>query len=157
MQHRTRLVATVVLGVLASALPASAERTNGIYAEVLGKGGLWGLGFDHRVHHRLTVGAVGSGYSLEGQRYISLSPYLGTYLLRSGRNAWFADAGAQFVYAWAPSPVPEWSGMSSTGVGAILSSGYELRGRFLYRAFVHGAIGKGGVAPWLGMSFGWAF
>ncbi len=157
MQHRTRLVTAVVLGVTATALPASAERTNGVYAEVLGKGGLWGLGYDHRVHHRFSVGAVGSAYSIEGQRYVTLSPYLGAYLLRSGRSAWFADAGAQVVHAWAPSPVPEWMGTSSTGVGGILSTGYEFRGRLLYRVFAHGAIGKGGAVPWLGTSIGWAF
>jgi hypothetical protein len=154
--RRTWRTALVVLGVLA-VRTARAERANGIYVEAFGKGGLWGLGYDHRLGRRISIGAVGSGQSFEGERYVSLSPYLGLYLARYGRSAWFTDVGAQIAHVWSASPVPEWSGESSTGVGGILSTGYEFRGRILVRLFVHGVFGKGGALPWAGAGFGWAF
>ena len=148
--------ATVVLAIVASRT-AVAERANSVYLEALGKGGLWGLGCDHRLSRRVSVGAVGSAWTLEGQRYISLSPYLGLYLARHGRSAWFADMGAQVAHVWSESPVPEWDGESSTGVGGTLSTGYEFRGRILFRLFAHGVLGKGGALPWVGTGIGWSF
>ncbi|MBL9019190.1 MAG: hypothetical protein JNL83_33685, partial [Myxococcales bacterium] len=55
-----------------------------------------------------------------------------------------------------PSPVPEWMGTSSTGVGTQLSAGFEHRSRAVLRVFVMGTIGRGGAAPWLGVDLGWA-
>ncbi len=133
------------------------EPAHGVYAEIFGKGGLWGLGYDHRIHHRLSVGAVASAYSLDGQRVLSLSPYLGLYLARTGPHAWFADAGPQVVHTWAPSPVPEWDGHSSSGVGALVATGYEYRERILVRVFVEGVLGEGGALPWAGAGVGCAF
>lgn len=153
---RLRRIATVAL-VVCAARPATADRRNGIYVEAFGKGGLWGLGYDRRLARRVSIGVVGSGFSSEGQRYVSLSPYLGFYLARHGRSAWFADAGAQLAHVWAESPVPEWPGESSSGAAAMLSSGYEFRGRIIFRVFVHGVIGKGGALPWVGLGIGWAF
>lgn len=147
---------SIVLVLLACGT-AGAERRNGLYLEAFGKGGLWGLGYDRRLVPRVSIGAVASGFSSEGQRYVSLSPYLGFYLARHGRSAWFADAGAQLAKVWADSPVPEWPGESWSGAAAMLSSGYEFRGRLLFRVFVHGVLGKGGVLPWVGIGIGWAF
>lgn len=141
----------------ASAEPAHAERAHSVYAELFGKAGLWGLGFDRRISRRITLGAVGSVYGHDGQRYFALSPYLGFYLVQRSRHAWFADAGPLFVHSWASSPIPEWSGDSSTGVGAEVASGYEYRGELLVRFFVQAVIGKGGVLPWAGLGVGWAF
>ena len=55
------------------------------------------------------------------------------------------------------SPVPEWDGDRTTGVGAELSSGWEYRRGVLVRVYGMVAAGKGGAAPWLGSSIGWAF
>lgn len=143
--------------VLVIARRSAAERAHALYVEAFGKGGLWGLGYDHRIARRVSIGAVGSGFSLEGQRYITLSPYVGLYLARHGRSAWFADVGAQLAHVWSVSPVPEWPGESSSGVGGMVSTGYEFRGRFLFRLFVHGVAGKGGALPWAGSGVGWTF
>ncbi|NVB76782.1 MAG: hypothetical protein HOV81_00170 [Kofleriaceae bacterium] len=151
-----RRIATVAL-VLCASRPVAADRRNGLYLEALGKGGLWGLGYDRRLARRVSIGVVGSGFSSEGQRYVSLSPYLGLYLARHGRSAWFADGGAMLVRTWADSPVPEWPGETSSGAAGIISSGYEFRGRLIFRVFVHGVIGKGGALPWVGLGLGWAF
>lgn len=149
-------IAAFVLITLASRTSA-AERTNGVYVEALGKGGLWGVGVDHRVTHWISLGAVGSGASLSGERYVTLTPYIGFYLGRRGRSALFADVGAPIAYAWAVSPVPEWSGDSSAGIGGSLSAGYEFRGRLIARLFLHAVAGRGGVLPWAGTSVGYAF
>ncbi|MCW5807786.1 MAG: hypothetical protein KIT31_35865 [Deltaproteobacteria bacterium] len=151
-----RGVAILVCGMVA-VRSAAAERATSVYVEAFGKGGLWGLGADHRVASRIVVGGVVSGHSLEGERYLSLSPYVSYYLLKRGRSAWFADAGVQLAHVWSDAHVPEWAGDSSTGIGAIVSSGYEFRGQLLVRAYVHGVAGRGGVFPWFGIAAGWTF
>lgn len=149
--------AALALLVLLVSHTSSAERRNDLYFEVLGKGGLWGLGYVRHIAPRVQLGAVGSGVSLEGERAVTFNPYLGFYIVHHGRSAWFADLGAQFAHVWSVSPVPEWSGSSDSGVGGFLSTGYEFRSRVIVRVFVHGVAGKGGVLPWLGAGVGWAF
>jgi hypothetical protein len=136
---------------------AEAERDTAVYAEVLGKGGLWGVGFDYRLRRRIFVGAVVSTYHLEGEWVAAFCPYFGYHIIRSGHHAWFADVGPRLVHTWSDSDVPEWDGSSSTGVGNGLSTGYEYRGRLLARVYIEGVVGKGGALPWLGASVGFAF
>ena len=165
MRVRRASLVVILLAVAqgAGAEPARATRranpepTQAVYAELFGKGGLWGLGYDHRLGSQLSIGAVASFYSLDGQRVLSFSPYLGFRIARSGPHAWFADLGPNAVHTWTPSPVPEWDGDATTGIGGGLSSGYEYRARIVIRAFAHGAFGKGGVLPWFGGGVGWAF
>ena len=54
------------------------------------------------------------------------------------------------------SPVPEWPGTSSTGLGGEVATGYELRAGVIVRGYVMMSAGEGGVAPWLGLGIGWA-
>lgn len=146
-------------GAPASSTVASApSRTSAhaIYVELLGKGGLWGLGYDYQFHPRVGVGAAGSYYVLDGQRVLDFSPYLVGYVLGTHRHRWFLQGGPQFSYVQTPSPVPEWPGSSTTGVGAELCSGYEYRHGFLLRLFGMVTVGKGGTAPWMGISLGWS-
>jgi hypothetical protein len=147
-----------LLVLVAFASIARAEpRANAVYLETFGKCGLWGVGFDRRVHERVRAGGVGAGGSFGDQRYIAASAYVGTDLLHWGRNAWFVDGGALFAHTWIVSPVPEWEGTSATGVAANVSSGFEYRGLVLARVFVHAALGKGGVLPWAGADIGFTF
>ena len=92
---------------------------------------------------------------LDGQRMYSLTPYVLVYPLRSGSHGIFVDAGANLIRIDTPSPVPEWDGMTETGIGGEMSAGYEYRGRLLLRAYVQMVAGKSGVAPWGGASIGW--
>jgi len=135
--------------------PVRDHRT-AVYVEAFGAGGLWGVGVDHRIHSRWALGAVGGGGSSEDQSYLSLTPYAAVDVLRSrsGHHAWLVDAGAQLAHVWNESPVPEWDGTSQTGVGGMLSSGYEYRNRILFRVFAQTVFGKGGIAPWLGADIG---
>lgn len=124
-----------------------------VYVELLGKGGLWGLGYDLLVHRKVAVGATTSFLAHRHERQLSLIPYLAVYPVGS-RHRWFVEAGPQLVHVTQMSPVPEWPGRHDTGVGAEIGSGYELRGRVVFRAFAMATIGKQGAAPWLGLSVG---
>jgi hypothetical protein len=153
-----RSVVAAACALAALAVPAAAEppppARNAVYVELLGKGGLWGLGYGRELGPRLALGVVGSLSVVDGQRIGSLSPFLTTYLVGS-RHRWFVDLGPQVVRVSTPSPVPEWMGTSSTGLGGQLATGYEHRARVVVRAFVMAVAGKGGVAPWIGADVGW--
>ena len=149
----------VVAGVGAHSARAEpeVEHGNAVYVEGLGKGGLWGVGIDHYFHPRWRVGLVGGGGSFEDQRYLTLTPYVALDIVRGGHNAWYVDGGPQLARAWNMSPVPEWSGSSSTGIGGTVSTGYEFRSRLLVRVFFLAAFGKGGLLPWVGVDVGVTF
>ena len=128
-----------------------------VYTEAFGKGGLYGLGYDYQLTPRFSVGAALSAYSIDDQRILSVSPYLGVHMLARGRHAWFTHVGPQLINQAIQSPVPRWNGEHSTSVGAQLSTGYEYRGRVVVRTFLMGVAGKGGASPWGGVSVGWSF
>ena len=154
---RSDRVGMVLLAALvATATDAIAdERRHAVYVEVLGKGGAWGAGYDWAISPRLAIGTVASFAPLDGQRVYSLSPYLSVVPLGRGVHRWFIDVGPQLVHLSTPSPVPEWNGMSSSGIGAQASSGYERRGHVLLRFYGQVVAGRNGAAPWLGASLGW--
>ncbi len=139
-------------GVAAARVEA---RPNAIYIEALGKGGVWGLGYERHLATWLGVGGVASFTMLDGQRMYSLTPYVLVYPARSGAHGLFVDGGANLIRIDTPSPVPEWDGMTESGIGAEMSAGYEYRGTLLLRLYVQAVAGKGGVAPWGGASIGW--
>ena len=141
-------------GATASATPRTHQHA--VYVELLGKGGLYGLGYDFQFHPRLAFGATASYSIIGGQRILDVSPYLTGYLLGTHRHRWFLQVGPQLSYVQTPSPVPEWPGETSVGIGAEACSGYEYRHGFLLRLFGMVTVGKGGTAPWMGVSLGWA-
>ncbi len=126
-----------------------------IYFEMLGRGGLWGIGADYQLTDRLRVGAVASMTELDHETLTSVTPYVAVSIVRHGHHAWYVDAGPHLAHLSTPSPVPEWHGMSSTGIGLDVSTGYEYRDHVVVRAFAMAAAGSGGVLPWLGVSIGW--
>jgi len=145
----------------ATSVGVSAIPRHALYVELLGKGGLWGLGYDYQLSPRLAIGAVASYSALHGQRLGSLSPYLSLYPFGSAeeaqknRHRGFLQAGPQLFVASTPSPGPEWSGRTSAGVGGELSVGYEYRAKVVLRAYAMGTVGQNGFAPWTGFSIGW--
>ena len=152
-----RLVIAIV-AVLCLARPADADPgSHGVvFTEILGKGGLWGVGYDHPLARRLEVGAVASYLVLDGQHISTLAPYARLAIAGRDRNRFYLDYGPQLVRGSTPSPVPEWMGTTSSGIGTQLSAGYEHRGRAVLRVFAMGTIGRGGAAPWLGADLGWS-
>jgi hypothetical protein len=150
--HRGWLVALVVC----VAAPARAEPArHAAYVDVLGKAGLWGVGYDYELAPRFALGAVGSYYVLGGDHYTALAPYATVYPFGSGRLRALVQLGPQLVHHSTPSPVPEWDGMTTTRFGAALCGGIEYRRRIVVRGYGMLAVGEH-VAPWLGLSIGWA-
>ena len=149
------LAAALLLAVApARGEPGRPEQT--VYVDLLGKGGLYGLGYELRLHGRLSAGAAVSWLAVDRQDAITLSPYLSWLPAARRRHAWFVHAGPHIVRIATRSPVPEWDGPTRTGLGAQLSTGYEhRRGRLLVRGYAMAAVGAGGVAPWIGASLGW--
>lgn len=139
----------------AQSAPVDKPREHAIYVEALGKGGIWGLGYEHTLGRRFGVGAVGSFTMLSHQRVYSLTPYVLAYPVRGRHSAWFVDAGASLVRISTPSPVPEWNGTATNGIGGEVSTGYEYRNHFLFRVYSQLVAGKSGIAPWGGVSIGW--
>lgn len=144
--------------VPARAAAPSVPGRHAVYLEGLGKGGLYGLGYDYHVHPRVAFGGVVSYYELRGEHVFAAAPYVGVNLIGVQRHRWFAHFGPLFMLLYTPSPVAawEWAGRSESGVAVELSTGYEYRNRILLRVALMGTAGKGGVAPWLGISLGWA-
>lgn len=144
------------VGALAPPAPRSQPDGHALYVEGLGRGGLWGLGYDHAIHSRFCIGGVFSYSVLAGDHVAMLAPYAGAYLVKRRQHRFFAQLGPQLAFVRTPSPVPEWPGRSAFGVAGALSTGYEYRRGVLVRVALLVTAGRGKVAPWLGVSVGWA-
>ncbi len=141
----------------AVAAPAAQKQPYALYLEILGKGGVWGVGGDLQLGERWAIGTTGSFQSWGTQTVLSVSPYVTRYLFPERRHRPFFQAGPQWVYLSTSSLVPEWKGSRASGLGIQLSAGYEYRNIFLFRFFAMGSIGRQGVAPWMGFDIGHAF
>lgn len=151
----------VILGMLCAASATANERTvkqegHAVYLEALGRGGLWGLGYDYQVHPRFVVGNVFSYSALAGDHIATLAPYVGAHIVKRRQHRFIAQLGPQLTFVRTPPQVPEWSGRSAFGVAGALSTGYEYRRGVLFRITLMVTAGRGGVMPWLGISLGWA-
>ncbi|MGH2899412.1 MAG: hypothetical protein ACRDMZ_12110, partial [Solirubrobacteraceae bacterium] len=114
---------------------ASSGDAHAIYIDLLGRAGLWGVGYDYRPRRWLAVGAAASYYAFDGDRFTTVAPYASLYPLVRGPHAAFVQLGPSFVRRTTPSPVPEWNGMTTTQIGAELCAGYEYRRGLLLRAY----------------------
>ena len=137
-----------------AATPASAEGRHAIYIDLLGRAGLWGVGYDYRPRRWFAIGAAASYFAFDGDRFTVVAPYASLYPLVRGPHAAFVQLGPNFIRRTTPSPVPEWNGMTVSQIGAELSAGYEYRRGFLLRAYAMAAQGDH-LVPWLGVSLGW--
>jgi hypothetical protein len=125
-----------------------------IYVEALGKLGLYGLGYERQLHRWVSAGIAGSVYGASGRTGVATSAYVGLGSALRGRHRWFAQLGPQLVHEREPA-VPGFDGLSTTALGGQITGGYEYRAdRWLIRGHAVLAIGRGGVAPWAGASFG---
>lgn len=149
--------AKVTTSRTAVSAPAAQKQPYALYIEILGKGGVWGVGGDVQLGKRWAIGSTGSFQRWGTQTVLSVSPYVAGYLFPEKRHRLFFQAGPQWVYLSTGSLVPEWKGSRASGLGAQLSTGYEYRNIFLFRFFAMGSIGRQGVAPWMGFDIGHAF
>ena len=150
-------VAVLICGVLGARTAAADDGADGphlLYAELLGKGGLYGVGYEYRFAPRLAVGGAGSIAIVRGQRIETIVPYLHATLL-GRRDALFGELGGVVEHSVIASRVPDWDGASKTGSGGFASLGYEhARHRHVIRASASLVAGAGGVSPWLGFAIG---
>jgi hypothetical protein len=148
-----RPLALAVLAV--AALGARVHADDVVYVEALGKAGPYGVGYEHEILSRISLGAAASFITLEGQQLYTFSPYLHGTLLGAHHHRMFTEIGAVIAHSRIPSPVSDWDGMTDTGGGGFLSLGYEYtRGRFLVRASGAVVAGEGGLAPMIGIALG---
>ncbi len=149
--RRLSALALVIVAALADRVLAD----DVLYVEALGKAGPYGLGYEHSIEPRISVGAAASFISLEGQHLYTFAPYIHGTLLGSHRHRMFTEVGAVLAHSRIPSPVMDWDGMTDTGGGGFLSLGYEYtRGHFLARASGSVVAGEGGLAPMIGIAIG---
>src|SRR5262245_61012500 len=159
------LLAIAVLATAATADPGAPATTTGsetgalaarhaIYVDLLGRAGLWGVGYDFQPRRWLALGAAASYYSFDGDRFSTIAPYAALYPIARGHHAGFVQLGPNLVRRTTPSPVPEWDGMTTTRLGVELCAGYEYRSGLLVRAYAMASQGDH-LVPWLGISLGW--
>jgi hypothetical protein len=132
------------------------QHPHAFYVELLGKGGLYTLGYDYAFTDRLAAGAGGSYFVVEGEQVLTVAPYLNIYPFAGRWGSFVVQLGLEFVHEAVPSAVRGWSGTSSSGVAEQVSLGYEYRHGFLFRFLLTGVIGRGGVRPWVGIGVGGA-
>lgn len=141
--------------ITTSVVPPEPAGKNLFYAELGGKAGLYGVGYERTLTSRLSLGVAASYVMLRDQHITTASPYVHGTIARGERNAFFAELGATLVRSHLPSPVDDWDGMTDTGGGGFASLGWEHATRHLVLR-TSGSIvaGEGGVAPWLGFAIG---
>jgi hypothetical protein len=125
--------------------------------ELLGKNGLYGVGYDRALSERWGIGGAAAWFTVESEEVLSLSPYVNLYPLAGLHWALALQAGAQLVHVKVPSRIVGWSGTSATGVAGQVSAGFEYRSALLCRFLLSGVYGRGGGRPWAGLALGSAF
>jgi hypothetical protein len=126
-----------------------------VYGEVLGKAGLYGLGYEYKLTEHLSIGGAASYAVVSDQQVMTFAPYVHGTLLGSRRHHLFGEFGAVIAHSKLPSPVMGWDGMSDTGGGTFGSLGWERSSEHLVlRVSASLVIGEGGVAPMLGFVIG---
>jgi hypothetical protein len=149
-----RTLPLLLLAALTSTASADDESPNLFYAQLLGTGGAYGVGYERTVAPRLAIGLVGSYAVIREQRIATVSPYLHATALRRGHNALFGELGAVATYS-ALLPTMDWHGTSTTGFGGVASIGWEHANRHVVvRIAVSLLAGAGQAAPWGGVAVG---
>src|SRR5262245_61576140 len=80
-----------------AAQPTSPADPHAIYIDLLGRAGLWGVGYDYRPRRWFAVGAAASYYAFDGDRFTTVAPYAALYPLVRGPHAAFVQLGPSFV------------------------------------------------------------
>ena len=139
-------------GITATADPPSQHL---FYVELLGKGGMYGVGYEYAINRWLGVCGAASFTAHRDQQVYTASPYLHFTVLAGTRHALFSEVGAIFAHSRIPSPVMDWDGVTDSGGGGFASLGWEYKRRHLVLR-TSGSIvaGEGGVAPMLGFAIG---
>ena len=141
-------------GIRASAPPRETSH-HLVYFEALGKGGLYGVGYERALLPWLAIGGAGSWSAIRGQHVTTLSPYAHATVLGRGHHALFGELGAIVARSSIGSPVMDWDGLTTWGGGGFATLGYEHASRHVVlRASAGIAVGRGGAQPMVGFAIG---
>jgi hypothetical protein len=157
VQSIVRLVLVVAFAIF-PALARADDTTSRhlVYAELLGKAGEYGIGYELGITPHLALGAAGSFAVVRGEQIATLAPYVHAQLIERRANSLFAEVGAVIAHTHVPSPVADWSGMDDTGGGGFASFGFQHATHHLVlRAAMSAVVGEGGLAPAIGFAIGW--
>lgn len=145
----------LLIVLIAGVVRAEPAREHLVYVEALGKGGLYGVGYEHALLPWLAIGGAGSWSALRGQHVTTLSPYAHATVVGSTHHALFGELGAIVARSSIASPVMDWDGIVTWGGGGFASLGYEHASRHVVlRASAGVAIGRGGAQPMVGFAIG---
>lgn len=156
------IIVVVALGVSApsyadDAVQARAEAPSKhlVYVELLGKGGLYGVGYEYAIAPWLGFGGAASFAVIRDEQLFTASPYLHFTVVGGEHHALFSEVGGILAHSRVPSPVMSWDGVSDTGSGGYLALGWEYhRRRVVVRTSGAIVAGEGGVAPMIGVAIG---
>jgi hypothetical protein len=141
-------------GIRASA-PVKEASPHLVYVEALGKGGLYGVGYERALLPWLSLGGAGSWSALRGQHVTTLAPYAHATVLGRGHHALFGELGAIVARSSIASPVMDWDGLTTWGGGGFANLGYEHASRHVVlRASAGVVVGRGGAQPMVGFAIG---
>jgi hypothetical protein len=126
-----------------------------IYAELLGKTILWGVGCDVNITSWLGLGASFSYYKISDWQLGLVAPYVNFYPVGNQKHALLVQVGPEIAFGATGS---QWIWEDSgTYVFGQASLGYEYRNGFLVRPALSFFFNQHGFIPWFGVSLGGAF
>ena len=95
------------------------------YVSLLGKGGLYALGYQYRWEDWFSVGVATSYMRVDYESLAVVTPYFLTYPYVAGAHALFVDTGPMFYRFHSEAPVALVSDETSYHLGVEISAGYE--------------------------------
>ncbi|HLL46985.1 MAG TPA: hypothetical protein VK399_09745 [Longimicrobiaceae bacterium] len=136
---------------------AQAPARNSVYVELLGNGVLYSMNYDRKFSDHVSgrVGLMALG--------AALVPVMGNYLAGNGNHRLELGAGPLLIFAPDELKLDEAEELESTSDFAVAGTatlGYRYQpvyGGFVFRIGFTPVFGEGGVFPWVGASFGYAF
>lgn len=159
----TQAMAVLVLALVCLAVPAWADldgpsHPNAVGVEALGRGGAYSIFYDRMATDSLAIGvafAVGTGGSIGTSSGAFTIPLYMNFYLSGADSRPFISGGA--TLSTGPLSLSSVSTRTGTEVYGNVGFGYEYRGPtgFLFRVTPYVFIGPT-IAPWVGISFGYA-
>ena len=134
-------------------------RPNAVYVELLGRGFIYGVGYDHTLFKWLGLGGSFSYFKLGEVSTVFINPYANFYPVGGQRNSLLMQLGTSFAYFGHRHDffMPVWDQDEGFDFSASIGIGYEYRRAFLFRVMLYGLFSEEGIYPWLGFTFGGAF
>jgi hypothetical protein len=138
--------------------PMRVSRPFTIYAEIMGKGVLYGVGADYNFTKWLGIGSTFSYIPIDEISGTIIAPYLNFYPAGGWKSSLLMQAGPWIFVEGSHNycgPGDFW-GFCGTRVAGQASIGYEYRSGFLFRVIGSLLFSQEGAVPWIGFTFGGA-